>query len=102
MPKRYKITSSCWLIRDEASVKFHIESGDYFGTMATVLNLLKQQIKKDGGPSDAILQKTLKNLETDLLFLQKNYQINLKSPATQSKPKTKNKNIIPKGRLINQ
>lgn len=102
MPRKYQISATSWLIRDEASVKFHIESGDYFGTIATVLNLLKQKIKKDSCNNKAILQKTLKNLEKDLIFLQKNYQINLKSSLAYNKPRTKKKNIIPKGRLTNQ
>jgi hypothetical protein len=92
MPKKYQIAPTFWLIRDEAGVKFHVKSGDYFGTMATVLSLLKQQINKNGAKS-AVTDKTLKNLEKDLLFLQKNYQIN---------PKIKNKNKIPKGKLKSQ
>lgn len=92
MPKKYQITPLLWLVRDEDSVKFHVKSDDYFGTIATVLSLLKQQIKKDG-VKNAALEKTFKNLEKDLLFLQKNYQIN---------PKIKNKNKIPKGKLRSQ
>ena len=93
MTKKYQIKPTVRLVKDEASVKFHVASDDYFGTMATILSLLKQQIKKNDGPRTAVLKKTLRNLEKDLLFLQKNYQI---------KPKTKNKNITPKGRLKSQ
>jgi hypothetical protein len=93
MTKKYQIKPIVRLVEDEASVKFHVASDDYFGTIATILSLLKQQIKKNDGPRTAVLKKTLRNLEKDLLFLQKNYQI---------KPKTKNKNITPKGRLKSQ
>ncbi|MFZ4631954.1 MAG: hypothetical protein ACOYL8_01950 [Patescibacteria group bacterium] len=93
MPKKYKITPIAWLVKDEASVKFHVENDDYFGTIAAVLSLVKQQITKDSCPNAAILNKILKNLERDLLILQNNYQIS---------PRIKNKNNRPKGKLISQ
>ena len=93
MPKKYKITPLLWFVKDEASVKFHVASDDYFGTIATIISLLEEQIKKDGALNAAQLKKTIKNLKNDLQFLQKNYQIN---------PKIKNKKIIPKGRLKSQ
>jgi len=99
MFKKYQITPRLYLVKDEDSVKFHVKSEDYFGTIATVLSLLKQQIKKDRHLNTAVLTKTLKNLESDLLFLQKNYRIGLKS---QSKPKIKNRKITPKGKLKSQ
>ncbi len=80
-------------MNDINSLKFHIKNDDYFGTIATILNLLKQEIKKNAGQDSAIFKKTLNNLEKDLLFLQKNYQI---------KPKMKNKNKTPDGKLISQ
>lgn len=91
--KKYKIKPLVWFVRDETSVKFHVENDDYFGTIAAVLSLIKQQIKKDDCANAATLNKVLKNLEEELMFLQKNYQIN---------PKSKNKNRTPNGRLINQ
>jgi len=93
MPKKYKITPLVWLVQDEASVKFHVASDDYCGTIATVLSLLEQQIKKDGVKNTVLLAKTIRNLKKDLLYLQKNYQI---------RPKAKNKKITPKGRLKSQ
>jgi hypothetical protein len=72
--RKYRITPLTWLIKDEASVKFHVQSDDYFGTLATILSLIKQQIKKDSKPKAAVL-KSLHNLEKDLLLLQKEYQI---------------------------
>ncbi len=93
MPKSYQITPLAWLIKDEVSVKFHVKSDDYFGTMAAILSLIKQQTKKDKGSKALIFRKILKNLETDLLYLQKYYQIKLRR---------KKKNKIPKGKLISQ
>ncbi len=97
--KKYQLTPILHLLKDEASVKFHVQSDDYFGTIATVLNLLKQQIKKDGCDNAAVLNKTLDNLEKDLMFLQKNYEINLRP---QISPRMKNKNSKPKGKLKSQ
>lgn len=93
MPKKYEIKPLFLLVRDKAGTKFHIKNDDYFGTIATVLSLLKHEIKKSGNPIGAAINKTFKNLENDLLFLQDNYQIN---------PKTKNIKETPKGKLINQ
>lgn len=91
--KKYKIKPLVWLVRDEKSAKFHVKNDDYFGTIATILSLIKQQIKKDAYPNAATLNKILGNLEKELMFLQKNYQI---------KPKIKNKKKTPNGKLSNQ
>jgi hypothetical protein len=55
----------------EKSVNFHIKSGDYFGTLATVLSLIRQSL----GLKEKRNAKILENLEKDLLFLQKRYRI---------------------------
>lgn len=99
MLKKYKIKPIIRKVRDEASVRFHVASDDYFGTVATILSLLKQEIKKSGHADSVRLLQALKNLEDDLLFLQKNYRIALKS---QIKPKAKKRKMMPKGRLISQ
>ena len=91
--KKYQVEPLNWLIKDEKGVKFHVKNKDYFGTIATLLSLIKQQIKNDADPKDVVFQKIFSNLEADLMFLQKNYQIN---------PKTKNKNNKPKGKLKSQ
>lgn len=90
--KKYKITPLVWLVRDEASVRFHVKSDDYFGTIATILSLARQQAKKNGRMDRTVLE-TFNNLENDLLFLQRNYQI---------KPKAKNRKRTPKGKLKSQ
>ena len=54
----------------QKSVKFHVKSEDYFGTLATILSLIKQTpeyINKH--------VKSLDKLEKDLIFLQKEYRI---------------------------
>lgn len=93
MPKKYTIKPLFLLVQDRAGTKFHVKNDDYFGTIATILNLIKEEIYKNGHLNSAALNKTIKNLTKDLLFLQKNYQIN---------PKIKNKNKTPNGKLINQ
>ncbi|HZJ40846.1 MAG TPA: hypothetical protein VFD16_01110 [Candidatus Saccharimonadales bacterium] len=93
MTAKYKITPLVWLVKDEASTKFHVSQDDYFGTIATILSLWRQKIEKNPETLNPDFYKTFKSLEKDLIWLQKNYQI---------KPKTKKKNRIPKGKDINQ
>lgn len=93
MPKKYQIKPLVWAVRDEASVKFHVENNDYFGTIAAILSLIKQELKKDDRTNAVTFSKILKNIEEELLFLQKNYHIN---------PNSKKKKTTPKGKLINQ
>lgn len=52
----------------QKSVKFHIKSGDYFGTLASVLSLIKELGDKGN-------LKLFKKIISDLMFLQKNYII---------------------------
>ena len=99
MPKKYLISPAPCFVKDEASVKFHVKSDDYFGTIATVLNLIEQQIKKDASSNAGALDSVLNNLKKDLMFLQKNYKI---KERHQISPKAKNKNKIPNGKLKSQ
>lgn len=93
MPEKYKIKSLVWVVKDEASTKFHVSQDDYFGTIATVLSLWRQNIEKNPKNINPDFYKTFKSLEKDLIWLQQNYQIN---------PKIKKKNRIPKGTDTNQ
>lgn len=52
---------------------FHIKSNDYFGTLATVLSLIRQNV--ENGESNKLNIKILKRVEEDLIFLQDNYKI---------------------------
>lgn len=93
MDKNYKINNIILLVKDEASVKFHLSQDDYFGTIATILSLLRQEIEKNPTKCLSDFQNTLNSLEKDLDWLQKNYQII---------PRIKKKNKIPKGKEKNQ
>lgn len=58
------------------SLKFHLEVGDYFATVATVLNLIRQGVK------DKKIEKTyidsLAHYVDELMYLQSNYKIEKK------------------------
>lgn len=54
----------------QKSIKFHVKSGDYFGTLATVLSIIKQTPEYINTHI-----KSLNKLEKDLMFLQKKYKI---------------------------
>lgn len=55
------------------SLFFHIKSDDYFGTLATVLDLMRQDILKQGFLKTQA--KTLNRIKKDLLLLQKDFRI---------------------------
>lgn len=62
----------------QQSLKFHVESGDYFGTLATVLHTLQQITAKSRQEADIIYErsnKQLQDLKDDLLWLQANYRV---------------------------
>lgn len=89
MVKKYQIKRLVWLVKDEVSTRFHVEQDDYFGTIATIISLLRQRIKENPANLTPDFMTTLNNLERDLIWLQNNYQI---------KPRIKKKNKIPKGK----
>ncbi len=89
MAKTYQIKKLVWLVKDEASTRFHVEQDDYFGTIATIISLLKQTLKENPAKQLPDFIATLNNLERDLVWLQNNYQIS---------PRIKKKNKIPKGK----
>jgi len=53
------------------SLKFHIKSGDYFSTLAVVLDLIIQEQANMNKRHEI----TLRRLKNDLLFLHENYRI---------------------------
>lgn len=63
----YKIKSYNFLLSDEKSVKFHVESNDYFGTLATILSLWQQNKEWP--------KENYQELHDDLMLLQNKYQI---------------------------
>jgi hypothetical protein len=56
-------------------LEFHIQEDDYFGTLATVLDLLRQ----DADLSE-IHTRTLVRMRDDLVYLQTHYSVILKKP----------------------
>jgi len=90
--KQYQIDSGSHMVRDEDGVRFHIESEDYFASLATILKLW---------PLLDDTSTSIKEIEKDLMFLQGNYYIVPKSSRITTAQKTKQNNI-PKGRLQNQ
>jgi hypothetical protein len=60
-------------IDEKESIQVHIASNDYFGTLATTIDLLRQAVMKRGFKRrDA---KTLERLRDELLYLQAHYSI---------------------------
>ncbi len=57
---------------DKKSLEFHIKSQDYFGSLSTILNLIKQILNSK--ENVIISDKVIK----DLLYLQENCTINKK------------------------
>src|SRR6185295_11757968 len=68
--------------RNRNSVRWHVEMGDYFGTLATVLDLLRQSLDRHGySRKDASL---LVEVRKDLVFLQEWFGI-VRLSGTSSK-----------------
>jgi hypothetical protein len=57
---------------NEANLQFHIDENDYFGTLATVLDLVSQDLRKKGNRSNA---ETLFRLQDRLMYLQQGYRL---------------------------
>jgi hypothetical protein len=59
-------------IENGDNLKFHIESDDYFGTLATVLSLQEQNLSEY---KKFKVSEILKNKVDELMYLQNNYKI---------------------------
>ena len=57
---------------NEASLQFHIQENDLFGTLATVLDLVSQDLRKKGHATNA---ETLLRRRDRLMYLQRGYRI---------------------------
>lgn len=55
------------------SIKFHIEQDDYFGTVATMVDLMRQILLEKGFNAEA--NEWMGKLREELMFLQHNYKI---------------------------
>ncbi len=62
---------------NKKSLKFHIQANDYFGTLATVLDLVSQDLRKKGLRGNA---KTLRRLRDRLVYLQEGSRIEKRQP----------------------
>jgi hypothetical protein len=70
MSRRYASDMS---IQQRREVEWHIQAGDYFGTLATVLDLLRQLMDKQGyGRTEARL---LEEVRDELVYLQESHRI---------------------------
>ena len=67
-------------MNEEVSLQFHIENNDCFGTLATVLDLVSQDLRKKGHHSDA---ETLGRLRDRLMYLQQGYRIEKIQPHSK-------------------
>jgi hypothetical protein len=58
---------------DANSIEFHIAANDYFGTLATTLDLLRQAIEERGYEAEDA--ELLGRIIADVLYLQANHTI---------------------------
>ena len=65
----------------EASLQFHIKENDFFGTLATVLDLVSQDLRKKG---DLRNTETLVRLCDQLMHLQRGYRIEKIEPISKN------------------
>ncbi|HTR19153.1 MAG TPA: hypothetical protein VMH91_04240 [Candidatus Paceibacterota bacterium] len=59
-------------------VEFHVASGDYFGTLATLMQLMADAIASGDAAAKQRCITTLKELSEDLVYLQERYAIRKK------------------------
>ena len=85
---------------DKQGLLFHIETGDYFITLATVLNFFAEEMEKVNRSKkykeeDFIyLERSLKEARDELIFLQKNFQIVRKALNVSSLLKNNKKKLF--------
>jgi hypothetical protein len=65
---------------NQADLQFHIEENDYFGTLATVLDLVSQDLRKRGHLRSA---ETLLHQRDRLMYLQSEYRIEKIEPNSR-------------------
>ncbi len=63
-------------VMENKRVDFHIEVGDYFGSLATALDLIRQSA--DEGGWDATYSAMIVRLRDDLMYLQRTHIIDRK------------------------
>ncbi len=65
---------------NQTGLQFHIEENDYFGTLATVLDLVSQDLRKKGHLRNA---ETLLHQRDRLMYLQSKYRIEKLEPKSR-------------------
>jgi hypothetical protein len=65
---------------NEGRLQFHIKENDYFGTLATVLDLVSQDLRRRGDRGNA---ETLGRLRDPLMYLQQGYRIERAHPHSK-------------------
>ncbi len=60
----------------ESELDFHAQADDYFVTLATIINLLREQLLSNADRHNKIMERTIK----DLIYLQKHYRLTKKKP----------------------
>ena len=77
--KNYKIKKRQLFIKDWASVSFHVENNDYFGTAANLISLTKDLLQDSLDSINTndvqLIIQSLDLLQKDLVILQENYHI---------------------------
>lgn len=61
-------------------LEFHIAHDDYFGTLATVLDLLRQVAERHGYTTE--MSELLEQVKGELLYLQAHYDIERKTEVS--------------------
>ena len=69
-------------------LQFHIEQNDYFGTLATVLDLLRQDLHRKGYHRHA---EKLARLRDELQHLQRHYRIERRQVLTPPRRKPRSR-----------
>ena len=59
-------------------LEFHVESQDYFGTLATVLKLHLEHLQRNDCTAVVVLESAVEGIINDLMYLQENYKIEKK------------------------
>ena len=81
----YSIKPIFSILKDEKSTKYHLQKDDYFGTIATILSLIEDSVKKE--KNKTLIIKSLKNLQQDLNFIQKNFKVKISPKSNKAKEK---------------
>ncbi|MEZ4104420.1 MAG: hypothetical protein R3B60_03990 [Candidatus Paceibacterota bacterium] len=84
--RQYIIKSPYWQVRDGDDnlenldqLHFHVQAGDYFSTLATILGFVEEMImEQDTKNAMAYELKVLRQVKKDLLYLNANFDIKAK------------------------